>query len=506
MSRQKDVKYRKEQNMNNFNGAFDERELVNWLFLDLNSFFASCEQQLDPRLRGRPVAVVPGMMDTTCCIAASYEAKAFGVKTGTLVREAKRLCPELVLLEGQHRKYIEFHHAVKAAFETCLPVEEVMSIDEFAGRLTGRQREPERAVALAHQVKAAINRDVGEFLGSSIGIAPNRFLAKVASDMEKPHGLTLVRHADLPHCLHRLKLRDLCGISHGMEQRLHRVGITTLPELTAAPPYLMKAAWGGIEGLRYYAYLRGEDLVRPPTQTRALSHQHVLEPQLRTPARAYQYLKYLLSKAAQRLREKGFYARQLVVQVKFMNSRYDTAPDERRGDWGLAFTETQSTQQLLKRLEEIWAHVPQDQKPLRIGVVLCNLIPASAHQFDLFQAPAPAQTREIQLLAALDELNNRYGTGTIGYGVVRRMFAGPGQSVKGYEGKIAFQRIPSLDEFERTHQRRYGKPAFGPSFANNEMGSMRYWKPGQDAPGGITYVPNSKAQSKDDFNSLRHRI
>ena len=488
--------------MNNNLLPLAEAELVNWLFLDLNSFFASCEQQLDPRLRGKPVAVVPGMMDTTCCIAASYEAKAFGVKTGTLVREARRLCPGLVLLEGNHRKYVEFHHAVKAAFETCLPVDEVMSIDEFAGRLTGRQREPERAMQIAHQIKAAIRRDVGEHLGSSIGIAPNRFLAKVASDMQKPHGLTVVRHADLPHCLHRLKLRDLCGISHGMEQRLNRVGIYTLEELTAAPPYLLKAAWGGIEGLRFHAYLRGQDLARPPTQTRALSHQHVLEPQLRTPARAYQYARYLLSKAAQRLREKGFYARQLVVQVKFMGSRYDPAPDERRGDWGLAFTETQSTQQLLKRLEDIWQHVPQNQRPLRIGIVLCDLIPAGAHQFDLFQPPTLQQTREEQLLAALDGLNNRYGTGTIGYGVVRRMFAGAGVTVKGYEGKIAFQRIPSLDEFERTHQRRDSKPVF----ANNEMGAMRYWKPGQDKPGGITYMPHAKPQPKDDFNSLRHRI
>lgn len=475
-----------------------EAELVNWLFLDLNSFFASCEQQLDPRLRGRPVAVVPGMMDTTCCIAASYEAKAFGVKTGTLVREAKRLCPDIVLLEGKHHKYVQFHHAVKEAFETCLPIEEVMSIDEFAGRLTGRQREPERAVEIGQQIKAAVARDVGECLTSSIGIAPNRFLAKVGSDMQKPNGMTVIRYADLPHCLHRLKLRDICGISYGMEQRLNRVGIHTVEELTAAPPYLMKAAWGGIEGLRFHGYLRGQDLSRPPTQTRALSHQHVLEPALRTHARAYQYARYLLSKAAQRLREKGFYTRQLVVQVKFLNGRHDPNPDERRGDWALGFTETQSTPQLLKRLEEIWSQVPQQHKPLRIGVVLCDLIPVGAHQFDLFQAPQPAQTREDNLLATLDSINNRYGTGTVGFGVVRRMFAGPGATVKGYEGRIAFSRIPSLDEFEHQGEK--------PLFANNAMGALRYWKPGQDLPGGITYAPNSKAKPKDDYNALRHRI
>ena len=113
---------------------------VRWLFLDLNSYFASVEQEMQPELRDRPVAVVPLMADTTCCIAASYQAKAFGVKTGTQVGEAKRLCPEIVLIEARHELYVDYHRRVVEAVESCVPVSSVRSIDEMACELIGREQ------------------------------------------------------------------------------------------------------------------------------------------------------------------------------------------------------------------------------------------------------------------------------------------------------------------------------------------------------------------------------
>ncbi len=126
---------------------------VNWLFVDLNSYFASVEQQVRPELRGRPVGVVPAMVDTTCCIAASYEAKAFGVRTGTIVADAKKICPEIVLVEGRHDLYTEFHHKVVEAVESCVPVTAVCSIDEMACRLMGRERALRAALDLGHPSK-----------------------------------------------------------------------------------------------------------------------------------------------------------------------------------------------------------------------------------------------------------------------------------------------------------------------------------------------------------------
>src|SRR5579862_9100275 len=160
--------------------------VLNWLFVDLNSYFASCEQEARPELRGRPVGVVPMMADTTCCIAASYEAKSFGVRTGTIVADAKRMCPEIVLVEGRHELYTEYHHRVVEAVESCLPVTAVCSIDEMACRLMGRERPLLAALELGRKVKKNIREHVGECLRSSVGLATNRYLAKVASDMEKP--------------------------------------------------------------------------------------------------------------------------------------------------------------------------------------------------------------------------------------------------------------------------------------------------------------------------------
>src|ERR1700733_12891319 len=198
---------------------------VNWLFVDLNSYFASCEQQERPELRNRPVAVVPMMADTTCCIAASYEAKAHGVKTGTIVADAKRMCPNIVLVEARHEVYVDYHHRIVDAVESCLPVTAVMSIDEMACRLMGRERPLLAALELGRKVKARIQEQVGPFLRSSVGLATSRYLAKVASDIEKPDGLVALPLDVLPEALRRLTLRDLPGIGAKTEKRLNEKGI-----------------------------------------------------------------------------------------------------------------------------------------------------------------------------------------------------------------------------------------------------------------------------------------
>ena len=194
---------------------------LNWLFVDLNSYFASCEQEARPELRGRPVGVVPMMADTTCCIAASYEAKAFGVRTGTIVADAKRLCPDIVLVEARHELYTEFHHRIVEAVESCVPVTAVCSIDEMACRLIGRERPLLAAIDLGMRVKATIRERVGTMLRSSVGLATNRYLAKIASDMEKPDGLVALPLDLLPEALHQLTLRDLPGIGARTEKRLN---------------------------------------------------------------------------------------------------------------------------------------------------------------------------------------------------------------------------------------------------------------------------------------------
>ena len=153
---------------------------LRWLFLDLNSYFASVEQQLQPSLRGKPIIVAPVGSDTTVAIAASIEAKRFGIRTGTPVWEAKQKCRELIVTPARHERYVEFHDAIVAEVWKHVPVTQVCSIDEMACRLLDNENGRDAAVALAHRIKAGIRASVGERLTSSVGIAPNRLLAKLA--------------------------------------------------------------------------------------------------------------------------------------------------------------------------------------------------------------------------------------------------------------------------------------------------------------------------------------
>ena len=143
-----------------------------FLHIDLNSFFASVEQQLHPEYRGKPLAVVPTKADTTCCIAASYEAKDLGIKTGTQVGEAKKKCPEIILIEGNHSDYAKYSHKVAEAVELCCPVAHTPSIDEVVCQLMGREQEPPRARKIALEIKQSIYKHAGEALRCSIGMAP----------------------------------------------------------------------------------------------------------------------------------------------------------------------------------------------------------------------------------------------------------------------------------------------------------------------------------------------
>src|ERR1700678_1031038 len=250
---------------------------LNWLFVDFNSYFASVEQEVRPELRGKPIAVVPMLADTTVCIAASYEAKAFGVKTGTVVADAKRMCPELVLVEARHELYVDYHHRVVEAVESCLPVTAVLSIDEMACRLMGRERPLLAALELGRRVKARIREQVGPMLASSVGLATNRYLAKVASDMEKPDGLVALPLDVLPDALRLLALRDLPGIGARTEKRLNEKGIRTMDDLLALDREHAGEIWGSVWGERLFHWLAGEDFEMGELEhQKSISHSHVL--------------------------------------------------------------------------------------------------------------------------------------------------------------------------------------------------------------------------------------
>lgn len=406
---------------------------LEYLFFDLNSYFASCEQQENKALRGRPVGVVPMMgVDTTCCLAASYEAKRFGVKTGTTVRDAKRMCPGIVFVPSRPKIYVQYHDKVLEAVESCVPIESVLSVDELVCKLTGSQREERNARALAAQIKARVQGWVGECLTSSIGLAPNRFLAKVGSDMQKPNGLTVIHKEDLPRALYGLVPQDLPGIGYNMNRRLALVGVRTMEALTALSKGQMRRIWGGVLGERFYLWLRGEDPYVPPTKTRCIGHEHVLEPELRTREGAAAVGRKLLYKAAVRLRRAGFYARRLNVHVRLIGV---PAGEPASWDCALKLEQTQDTLIFLRAFEELWRELPGRGRILKVGVVLTDFILAAEHQYSLFDDP-----NKERLCHVMDELNDRFGKDTVGYAALKEVkhTARTG---------IAFGRVPKVDEF-----------------------------------------------------------
>ncbi|HEX7342104.1 MAG TPA: hypothetical protein VF269_07485 [Rhodanobacteraceae bacterium] len=405
------------------------------LFVDFNSYFASVEQHEAPVLRERPVAVVPVAAETTCCIAASYEAKAFGVKTGTLVREARRLCPDIVIRVARPELYVQWHHRLMAAIDRAIPLGHVGSIDEVACELMGKQCRREVAEQVAHQVKAEIAATApGGAIRCSIGIAPNAWLAKTASDMQKPDGLTVIEPADLPQVLHRLELRDLCGIGPSMHRRLLEHGIDTVEQLTAAPKHLLRHAWGGIEGERMWALLHGQWLPPVVTTRGSIGHSHVLGPELRSPAAARSVLVKLLAKAAMRLRREQMLAGALAVRIRYIGH------DARWQD-NLAFDPTDDSRTLLHLLTHMLdGGRPRGRKlpgpihavPLSVSVTLHRLIPGTQSSGSLF---APANTHALD--AVIDRINAKYGHDKVYFGSMQTALAHDAAPMR-----IPFSRIP----------------------------------------------------------------
>ncbi|SIQ65489.1 DNA polymerase-4 [Solilutibacter tolerans] len=407
------------------------------LFVDFNSYFASVEQHDEPRYRGRPLGVVPVLSPTTCCIAASYEAKAFGVKTGTPVWEALEKCPDIMLVQARPARYIQLHHALMALIEDCIHHERPGSIDEVHCHLLGRERQRENAVAIGMQIKRRL-ADFSDAIRCSIGIAPNRFLAKTASDMQKPDGLTVLEQTDLPHALHDLALRDLCGIGHSMEQRLQDAGINSVEALCSSSRERLRRAWGSIEGERFWLQLRGHELPERKTTKGSVGHSHVLGPELRNYPGMRSVLFKLLAKAAMRMRHDGYVARGLTLHIRFVGI------DERYSRFN-AFEPLSDTPTLLQLLARQLQSLERAERsgrwkskrypPLSVAVTLSGVEEVGRQSGELL----PERGRALRVTQALDRINDRFGNNTLYFGAMREAIRHDAAPMR-----IPFSTIPDI--------------------------------------------------------------
>lgn len=417
------------------------------LLLDMNSYFASVEQQMRPELRGRPIAVVPLVADTTCCIAASYEAKKFGIRTGTPVGEAKRMCRGLMIVEARPPLYVETHHRIVEAVHSCIPVTAVLSIDEMECRLWKNEERLEDALKLAAQIKQAIRSAVGEFLKCSIGLAPNRLLSKVAADWQKPDGLTVIEKHELPQRMFALPLRAFPGIGSRMEQRLLRAGITTTEHLYAQSASQLGKVWGSrMLGDVWYRRLRGEDLPDPPTQRRSIGHSHVLPPELRNDRDARIVLLQLLDKAAMRLRKMDYLAGAVSIHLDYVH----------HSGWAgqRNVAHCHDTPTLIHAVSELWSERAPGT-PLKVGVVLGDLVAGRNLAVPLFDEDRRRQS----VSRTMDEVRQRFGPQSVLFAELQGKKE-IRQDESPVPARIAFNHIPDLSlERRRAVSSRPEEPA-----------------------------------------------
>lgn len=398
--------------------------MLDWLFLDMDNYFASVEQQARPELRGKPVGILPVMSEGSCCIAASYHAKRRGVKTGTRVYDARRICPEIKFVAARPDYYVKVHKQILQAVETVVPIDKVWSIDEMAVKLLGKERTPEVAMDIGQRIKAAVCDAVGQCLSCSIGLAPTRLLAKVACELEKPDGLCALPLESLPAKIEKLQLTDLPGINVGIRSRLHRKGVRTIRDLWEMSAQQAQEAWGSIEGRRYWMALHGQEPALLPEHRRMFTHANVLAPELRNEHGAHSVMTRLLHKAAARLRCHGYVAHTLWASL-----RYDD--DQRWGDQ-IPLPACQDTVTIIEHFQRLWKRKRTQGNPVKVSIGVGQLEPYECATGRLFDNVDHRRG----LGNVIDNINQKFGNHSVYLGGMHDI------ADKEMQDKIAFGRVP----------------------------------------------------------------
>ncbi len=412
---------------------------IECLYLDFDGFFASVEQQARPKLRGKPVGIIPFEgTEHTCVIACSKEAKARGCSNIMTYAEAKAKCPDIILQPQSPDLYRRAHHALIAEISTVLPIEAVKSIDEITCRLdTGQQHDPE---GLAVRIKDRIARYVGQYITCSIGFAPNRQLAKIAGKQNKPDGVTIWHPNDIPHVLNDVPFAEVGGIGHRMERRLRAAGITSMSELLACSPKQLRKIWRSVTGERLWYALHGYAIQAQKSQRGMFGHARVLPPELRQRDHVKPVARMLVIKAARRMRKAGYYASRLWLGCEYRSDQRDHGYSD-----SLSLPIVSDDHACLTGLNTLWQRLCQrlssHTRIVRVGITLGELSNANERQLDFLLNDDADRRRWEQVSHAVDHLNAEYSKSLV--------TLGPWQPPAGGHlgGKISYTRIPKAEDF-----------------------------------------------------------
>jgi len=374
------------------------------IHLDMNAFFASIEQKANPCLRGKPIIVGGSPHSRTVVATASYEAREYGVETGMSLSEARRLCPQAILVEGNSAKYIDTSLKIVKILTEFTDQVEIFSIDEAFLDVTGSQTLFGEPKEIARKIKERLRKDIG--LSCSIGIAPNKLLAKVAAGMEKPDGLVEIKEEEVGKTLTSLPVEKLCGIGKKTASHLYQLGIRTVEELGNAPldvlirhfgiiGHLLKQMGKGIDGSPVVSYTEEGEV-------KSMGHSYTLLTDTSDMEMVRTVLLRLSEQVARRLRKGGYKGRKVTLILRYSDfftfSRDLSIPDYL--DYGLDIYHT--ALRILNRIGRL-------SRPVRlVGVKVSNLISNSGQMYLL-----ESYNKRQVLIGAIDIINDKFGEFTI---------------------------------------------------------------------------------------------
>ncbi len=399
-----------------------------YLHLDLNSCFATIEQQANPLLRGKPVAVAAYTTPSGCIVAPSIEAKRLGVAVGMRVKDGRMLCPALRVLPPDPWKYRSVHLALKKILETYTNDITPKSIDEFVLKLEGYPAFYRGMHVVAQEIKTRIKQEVGEWLTVSVGIAPNRFLAKTAASLHKPDGLDEIALHNVEAVYKSLELTDLCGIKMRNAIRLQKMGIHSVMDFYTASSKTLRGAFASIVGYYWYLRLKGWEIDDVEFGRRSFGNSYSLPKALSTDRELSPLLMKLTQKTSQRLRKRGYACQGVHLSILFRD--------------GTHWHKGSKSQEVLFATNDIYRHIfslfsrcPYRKSVANIAISCFNLKQLKTLQLDIFNQTVKKES----LTKAIDSINEKWGD----YVLTPARMLGTKDNVP---DRIAFGGVKELEE------------------------------------------------------------
>lgn len=370
------------------------------MHIDLNSCFATIEQQANPLLRGKPIAVAAYGTPNGCILAPSIEAKRLGIKTGMRVKEARIICRDIIIRAPDPAKYRDVHIKFKKIFSDYSDRVTPKSIDEAIIDFRSMENLNLDLIKIGRDIKQRMKEEIGEWIICSIGISTNRFLAKLAASLHKPDGLDIITHKNLADIFGKISLLDLNGINVRYQTRLNAYGIfTPMDFLRAACDTLEKKVFLSICGRQWYERIRGYEMDDIEFKTKSIGQQYALKKPTANPAELGPMMMKLCEKMGRRLRRKGYTARGIHIGMA-----YRDGTTWHRGR--MTDDELYTTMELYKKTLLVFNQQPAVKEVTHLSVSCYELRASNTAQISLFDID---QTKQRKASDAMDEINDRWG-------------------------------------------------------------------------------------------------